>query len=201
MDKEYLVQQLSEIAARYNVPADREALGELVAISSFRVIAQGSLIASIGDGTGYSGLMLNGTARSYYIDSEGNDITRGFAVEGSLFMDEGLYGYDERICMWEALEDSTVMLCETSRVKDLIHSNAAFKDLWICLLEMSVRYKLYRENGFLVESASERYMHFKKLYPEVCRRVPQKHIATYLGITPESLSRIRSAMKERKPEA
>lgn len=201
MDKEYLVQQLSEIAARYNVPADREALGELVAISSFRVIAQGSLIASIGDGTGYSGLMLNGTARSYYIDSEGNDITRGFAVEGSLFMDEGLYGYDERICMWEALEDSTVMLCETSRVKDLISSNAAFKDLWICLLEMSVRYKLYRENGFLVESAAERYMHFKKLYPEVCRRVPQKHIATYLGITPESLSRIRSAMKERKPEA
>lgn len=200
MDKEYLVQQLSEIAARYNVPADREALGELVAISSFRVIAQGSLIASIGDGTGYSGLMLNGTARSYYIDSEGNDITRGFAVEGSLFMDEGLYGYDERICMWEALEDSTVMLCETSRVKDLIRSNAAFKDLWICLLEMSVRYKLYRENGFLVESASERYMHFKKLYPEVCRRVPQKHIATYLGITPESLSRIRSAMKERTPE-
>ena len=201
MDKEYLVQQLSEIAARYNVPADREALGELVAISSFRVIAQGSLIASIGDGTGYSGLMLNGTARSYYIDSEGNDITRGFAVEGSLFMDEGLYGYDERICMWEALEDSTVMLCETSRVKDLIRSNAAFKDLWICLLEMSVRYKLYRENGFLVESAAERYMHFKKLYPEVCRRVPQKHIATYLGITPESLSRIRSAMQERKPEA
>lgn len=201
MDKEYLVQQLSEIAARYNVPADREALGELVAISSFRVIAQGSLIASIGDGTGYSGLMLNGTARSYYIDSEGNDITRGFAVEGSLFMDEGLYGYDERICMWEALEDSTVMLCETSRVKDLIRSNAAFKDLWICLLEMSVRYKLYRENGFLVESAAERYMHFKKLYPEVCRRVPQKHIATYLGITPESLSRIRSAMKERKSEA
>ena len=201
MDKEYLVQQLSEIAARYNVPADREALGELVAISSFRVIAQGSLIASIGDGTGYSGLMLNGTARSYYIDSEGNDITRGFAVEGSLFMDEGLYGYDERICMWEALEDSTVMLCETSRVKDLIRSNAAFKDLWICLLEMSVRYKLYRENGFLVESAAERYMHFKKLYPEVCRRVSQKHIATYLGITPESLSRIRSAMKERKPEA
>ena len=201
MDKEHLVQQLSEIAVRYNVPADREALGELVAISSFRVIAQGSLIASIGDGTGYSGLMLNGTARSYYIDSEGNDITRGFAVEGSLFMDEGLYGYDERICMWEALEDSTVMLCETSRVKDLFRSNAAFKDLWICLLEMSVRYKLYRENGFLVESASERYMHFKKLYPEVCRRVPQKHIATYLGITPESLSRIRSAMKERKPEA
>ena len=196
MDKDYLVEQLSELAAEYNIPADKEVLGELIAMSSFRVITKGTLIASIGDDTEYGGLMINGIARSYYIDSEGNDITRGFAVEGSLLMDEGFFGYDERICMWEALEDSTVMLCETSKVRELIHSNAAFKDLWIELLESSVRYKLYRENGFLVENATERYIHFKKLFPKVCNRVPQKHIATYLGITPESLSRIRSAMKD-----
>ncbi len=196
MDKDYLVEQLSELAAEYNIPADKEVLGELIAMSSFRVITKGALIASIGDDTEYGGLMISGIARSYYIDSEGNDITRGFAVEGSLLMDEGFFGYDERICMWEALEDSTVMLCETSKVRELIHSNAAFKDLWIELLESSVRYKLYRENGFLVENATERYIHFKKLFPKVCNRVPQKHIATYLGITPESLSRIRSAMKD-----
>ncbi len=81
-------------------------------------------------------------------------------------------------------------------MRSLILSNEVFKDLWICLLELTVRYKLYRENGFLVENATERYIHFKKMYPDVCNRVPQKHIATYLGITPESLSRIRSAMKE-----
>lgn len=196
MDKEYIVEQLAKLAARYNIPVDKEVLGELVELSSFRVITKGSLIASIGDDTKFSGLMISGTARSYYIDSEGSDITRGFAVEGSLFMDEGLYGYDERMCMWEALEDSTIMMCETTKVKSLIHSNGAFKDLWILILELSVRYKLYRENGFLVENATERYIHFKKLYPGVCNRVPQKYIATYLGITPESLSRIRSVMKD-----
>jgi len=196
MDKNYIVEQLSELAAEYNIPADKEVLGELIAMSSFRVITKGSLIASIGDDTEYGGLMINGLARSYYIDSEGNDITRGFAVEGSLLMDEGLFGYDERICMWETLEDSTVMFCETSKVRELIHSNSSFKALWIVLLESSVRYKLYRENGFLTENATERYIHFKKLFPNVCNRVPQKHIATYLGITPESLSRIRSAMKD-----
>ena len=196
MDKEYLVQQLSDLAEKYDIPAGKEVLGELVAMSSFRVIPKGSLIASIGDDTRYGGLMLNGTARSYYVDSDGNDITRGFAVEGVLFMDEGFYGYDERICMWEALEDSTVMLCKTSKVKDLIRENAEFKDLWIMILEMSVRYKLYRENGFLVENATERYLHFRKLYPDLVSRVPQKHIATYLGITPESLSRIRNSLKD-----
>jgi len=196
MDKEYLVQQLSDLAEKYDIPAGKEVLGELVAMSSFRVIPKGSLIASIGDDTRYGGLMLNGTARSYYVDSDGNDITRGFAVEGVLFMDEGFYGYDERICMWEALEDSTVMLCETSKVRKLIRENAEFKDLWITILEMSVRYKLYRENGFLVENATERYLHFRKLYPDLISRVPQKHIATYLGITPESLSRIRNSLKD-----
>ena len=47
-----------------------------------------------------------------------------------------------------------------------------------------------------MENATERYIYFKKLYPDLSERVPQRHIATYLGIAPESLSRIRSAMKE-----
>lgn len=196
MDKEYLIQQLADLAAKHEIDINVNVLSELIAMSSFRVIPKGSLIASIGDDTRYCGLMLNGVARSYYIDSDGNDITRGFAIEGSLFMDEGLYGYKESMCMWEALEDSTVMLCEISRFRNLLHDNVEFKDLWISLLERAVRYKLYRENGFLVENATERYVHFKKLFPDIISRIPQKHIATYLGITPESLSRIRSSMKE-----
>lgn len=196
MDKEYLIQQLSDLASRYDIPAGKEILGELIAMSSFRVIPKGSQIASIGDDTKYGGLMLNGTARSYYIDSDGNDITRSFAVEGSLFMDEGFYGYDERMCVWEALEDSTVMMCEVSKVRNLIRDNAEFKDLWIVLLERAIQYKLYRENGFLTENATERYIHFRKLFPYLAGRIPQKHIATYLGITPESLSRIRNSLKE-----
>ncbi len=196
MNKDYLIQQLSDLAAKYDIAAGRELLGELVAMSSFKVIPKGSVIASIGDDTRYGGLMINGTARSYYIDSEGNDITRSFAVEGSLFMDEGFYGYNERFCMWEVLEDSTVMICETSKVRELILVNNAFKDLWIILLEQAVRYKLYRENGFLVENATERYIHFRKIFPDLASRISQKHIATYLGITPESLSRIRSSLKD-----
>ena len=98
--------------------------------------------------------------------------------------------------MWETLEESTLMLCEIVKIKELIRDNVMFKDIWITLLENALRYKMYRENGFLVENATERYLHFKKLYPELSVRIPLKHIATYLGIAPESLSRIRSAMKE-----
>ena len=195
MDKDYFVKQLLIFAEKYEVDVSKELLGEIVSLASFRVVKKGEILASIGDDTTYAGLILSGLARAYYIDNDGNDITRGFAPEGTMFMDEGFFGYPERICMWETLEETTIMLCETADIKMMIKENDSFKDIWIHLLESALRYKIYRENGFLVENATERYIHFKKRYPDLSERVPQRHIATYLGIAPESLSRIRSAMK------
>ena len=196
MNKEYFVKQLMKFAEKYGVDIDEELVGEIVNLASFRVVKKGEILASIGDDTAYAGLTLSGLARAYYIDDEGNDITRGFAPEGTMFMDEGFFGYAERICMWEALEETTIMICKTAAIQKIIRENVSFKDIWIHFLESGMRYKIYRENGFLVENATERYIHFKKLYPELGERVPQRHIATYLGITPETLSRIRSAMKD-----
>ena len=196
MDKEYFVKQLMVFAEKYNIDVSEELVGEIVSLASFRVVKKGEILASIGDNTTCAGLTLSGLARSYYIDSDGNDITRGFAPEGTMFMDEGFFGYPERICMWETLEETTIMISETVAIKKMIKENDSFKDIWIYLLESAMRYKIYRENEFLVENATERYLHFKKVYPDLSERVPQRHIATYLGIAPESLSRIRGAMKE-----
>ena len=196
MDKRYFVDQLRAFAEMYNISAGEEILGEIVNRASFRVIPKGEIVSFIGDATTEAGLVLSGLIRCYYIDEDGNDITRGFAPEGVMCMDEGFFGYQDRICMWETLEETTIMYCKTADIRNLIKEKADFKDIWIYLLERALRYKIYRENGFLLENAAERYIHFIKLYPNINKRVPQKHIATYLGIAPESLSRIRSAMKE-----
>ena len=196
MDKKYLTGRLKAFADKYNVCIDEETLGELVALSTFRVLPKGNLLSSIGDDTAVAGMVLGGMVRSYYVDEDGNDITRGFSPEGTLCIDEGALGFTERICMWETLEETTLMLCEVVKIKELIRDNVIFKDVWIALLESALRYKMYRENGFLVENAAERYLHFKKRHPDLSERIPLKHIATYLGIAPESLSRIRTAMKE-----
>ena len=196
MNKDYFVKQLMTFAEESKIEVSIELVGDIVSLASFRVVKKGEILASIGDDTTYAGLILSGVARAYYIDNDGDDITRGFAPEGTMFMDEGFFGYPERICMWETLEETTIMICETITIKKLIKENDLFKDIWIYLLESAMRYKIYRENGFLIENATERYIHFKKLYPNLSERVSQRHIATYLGITPESLSRIRGAMKE-----
>lgn len=118
------------------------------------------------------------------------------AREGSLCIDSGLLGFTEMKAMWEALEDTTVMLFDVKDMKELILGDEHLKTLWIGILESGMRYKVYRESAFLVENATERYLSFRKHYPKLSERVPLRYIATYLGITPESLSRIRSSMKE-----
>ena len=99
MDRKYLTDQLKIFADKYNVSADEEALGALIDLSSFRVLPKEKLLSSIGDDTVIAGMVLSGMVRSYYVDEEGNDITRGFSPAGALFMDEGLFGFNERMCM------------------------------------------------------------------------------------------------------
>ncbi len=196
MDKEYLINRLQDMAGQYKQDISPEILGGIVNISLFRVVKKGEILGKIGDDTGRAGLVLKGMIRCYYIDGNGNDITRGFSIPGTFCMDEGMFGYRERLTEWEALEETALMLFDVREIKKMIAGCGQLQNMYIMFLENALRYKIYRENTFLVENAAERYIHFRRLYPEICANVKQQYIATYLGIAPESLSRIRKQLKE-----
>jgi len=196
MNKDLIIQQLKELAEANNLNIEDEVYSRAVEMARFRVFAKNILIKNIGDKADTVGILIDGLARCYYIDGNGNDITRSFKTSCQLVMDDGILGFSEYNCMWETLEESTIMIFDVRDIKALILSDENLKTLWIELLEGGLRYKIYRESGFLVENATERYLHFRKRYPNLCYHVPQKYIATYLGITPESLSRIRKVLKE-----
>ena len=196
MDKIYLINQLKELSDGLGLGISEAAIEKAISFSRFKVYSKGEVIARTGDKATAAGLVLNGVIRSYYVDKDGNDITHYFAPEGSWCIDSGMVGFDEMQANWEAIEDATVMLFDVKDMKDLIYSDDRLKNIWIMVLESGMRYKIYRENGFLVENATERYVEFRRRYPMLAGRVPLRYIATYLGITPESLSRIRSAMKD-----
>ena len=196
MDKTNLIKQLKELSESFGLGIPDEAIEKAISFSRFKVYSKGEVIARTGDKTTSAGFVLTGVIRSYYVDKDGNDITQYFAPEGSWCVDSGMVGFDEMQANWEAIEDTTVMLFDVKDMKELIYSSEQLKNIWIASLEGGMRYKIYRENGFLVETAIERYIEFRKRYPMLSERVPLRYIATYLGITPESLSRIRSAMKE-----
>ncbi len=196
MDKSYLIKQLKELSDGSGMEIPEDTISKVISFSRFKVYSKGEMITRTGDRADSAGFVISGVIRSYYVDNEGNDITQYFAAEGNWCVDSGMVGFGEMQANWEAVEDSTVMLFDVKDMKELIYGDERLKSLWIEALEGGMRYKIYRENGFLVENATDRYIAFRKRYPMLAERVPLRHIATYLGITPESLSRIRSSMRE-----
>ncbi len=188
--------QLKMLADQNGICFDEEILSKAVELAQFKVFPKGTTLKSIGDKAQQTAFVLDGIVRCYYIDGDGNDITRGFGFGGGMCIDEGMMGLSDHICMWETVDGSTLMLFDVRELKSLIMSSDSLKTIWIGLLEKALHYKIYRESSFLTENATERYLYFRKHHPQLCDRVPQKHIATYLGITPESLSRIRRTMRE-----
>lgn len=179
-----------------DVKLDISDIESILAISQIQTFKKGDIIQRIDEEFSHTGLVLMGMVRSYYLDQDGNEITKYFHKECNLFMDEGLIGYKEAISTYEAIENSIVLFMKTEKLKELIQENEKFKDIYIAALESGIRYKIRRENKFLVNNATERYLQFEKEYPELIDRVKQSYISTYLGITPESLSRIRKGLKE-----
>ncbi len=138
-----------------------------------------------------------GLCRSYYIDQKGNDITRFFIEEGDWCLTEiQILGEPSELCV-ETLETCTFL---AFRISDLaaIVENGFLKDVYIQALKNNIRYKIKRESVFLMCSATERYQDFLQHYPNLEERITQNQLASYLGITPTSLSRIRRALKQKE---
>lgn len=196
MDQNFIICELQKMYEEYcgqKIPT--EDICQILSISQIRMYQKNEIIHGIREKLSYTGLVLDGIVRSYYLDMDGNEITKNFCKEGFWVMDEGLLGYENSICAFEVLEDATIMFMDTDKLKKLIQTNEIFKEIYITSLEGALRYKIYRESEFLLKNATDRYLQFCKDYPELVDRVKQSHISTYLGITPESLSRIRKSLK------
>lgn len=131
----------------------------------------------------------------YYFYHDGNDITKDFAVDTqnpfcTAYTSFMLQRPSE---IWiEALEPCTFSSWHSRDVLPLFQDHP----LWLQFSKTMADQLFYRKEKKEIEllkcSAEERYRRFLLDYPGLSQRVPQYHIASYLGITPESLSRIRS---------
>ena len=196
-----IIKEFSQAAERIiGKPIDEKILAEMLSHSQTAKYRKGQTILGIGEKLEYTGVILSGMARSYYLDINGNEHTRNFHKEYFMIMDEGLIGYKNSICAYEALEDTVLILFEISMLRNMFDENENLKDFYIASLEWGMKYKIYRENEFLTSNATQRYLKFREDFPEIADRVKQSYISTYLGIAPESLSRIRKALKEENGE-
>jgi len=142
--------------------------------------------------------VVKGCLRCYSVDDNGEEHIVQFAIEdwwisdpySALTREPSEYTID-------ALEDSELLLLEKSAEQRLLQEIPKFERLFRLLLENRFVANQRRIAATLSTSAEERYLSFLRSYPAIAQRVPQSQIASYLGITPQSLSRIRKGLSEK----
>ena len=136
-------------------------------------------------------LCLSGLLRNFYVPAEGRFFNKSFistsGVAGSLR--EYVTGEPSRFSI-DCLEDSLIL--EVPFVWLRAHVNdVAMMQLYLRLLEQFALAKEVREESLLIENATERFLQFRQHYASLEHRIPDYHIAAYLGITAVAFSRLK----------
>lgn len=134
----------------------------------------------------------SGVIRSYTIDENGKEHVLQFGTENWIVSDRNSAFCKQQSKFYiQAIEDSTVILLNEKLNDLIIRLNPNYLAAQNKLIQNHVRSLQDRINLLLGASAKTRYLEFMRLYPNQLSRIPQWMIASYLGITPESLSRVR----------
>lgn len=178
---------------------DWALLAPLATAASF---ARGSALLRPGDPARTVFFVLDGLLREFFVDDQGRTSTRRFAragdFSGSL---ADLLSGRPALSAIEAVEDTEVLQVPWARFEDLAQRRPAFERAARRMTERLYLQKTLREHEMLTQRADERYRRFREAHPDLEARVSQHHVASYLGITPVHLSRLRAAARSAPPAA
>lgn len=159
---------------------------------------RGEYIMTTGQHCKHAFFILRGVVRQYTIDTKGKEHILLFAREGHFLANvESVHLSLPSSYFIQALEDTQVLLLSEVELEHLGQIAPRFKELRTKMLHEYIQHQQKRITQLQSDSAEERYLTFIRDYPEMMLRVPQIYIASYLGITPESLSRVRKSLAHR----
>jgi CRP-like cAMP-binding protein len=134
-----------------------------------------------------------GLIRQYY-HKNGKELTEHLGVEGTIFMCiESLFKEEPTQLMVEALETSIIYALPKLKLEMVALHNVNIQILYRKILEESLILSQIHADLVRFESAQDRYKKMCKLNPEVIKRTPLIHVASYLQMSPETLSRVRTS--------
>lgn len=140
----------------------------------------------------YRNYVVQGAFRSFFLDEEGKEHTVQIALEDWFVSDFYSYITQTPATLFvEALEDSTILQMTYEDIEGLCKETHALSEYFRITTERAFAFSRNRALSNLSMTAEARYLELLERYPNMVSRVPQKIIASYLGFTPEFLSKIK----------
>ena len=157
----------------------------------YREVPKRHLLTAVGSIAREAYFINKGAGRLYFI-KDGEEISANFMFEGGFItsLESFLLQIPSRQAV-ETLEDSELLVLSKERLDALVAQQPTFNLFNKAIAEMAFVMLQRRASSFILDSPEERYNNMLVQRPEILSRVPQHMIASYLGVTPVSLSRIR----------
>ncbi|MBF6607536.1 MAG: Crp/Fnr family transcriptional regulator [Flavobacterium sp.] len=169
-----------------------EAYEAFVAISFQKSFDKKEFLAEAGKYCRYQFFIIEGACYSYYVNEKGDKNAIQFAIESHWITDSASYFADKpAVSTIETLEPTMALLLSKVNFDNLCQQYPVYDKFFRILLQNSLAALHLRIAKTISEDAEHRYTEFSKKYPHFTQRIPQYLIASFLGVKPQSLSRIR----------
>ena len=136
-----------------------------------------------------------GALHQFYIDEQGNERTCNFCFENDFITD--LESFSQQVCSSssiKALETTQAYVIRCTQLVELLQQSRAMSEFFRIAVENVAAKSIRRTKSLLSFSTEKQFLELLETNPDIFQRVPQRYIAQYLGIAPESLSRIKKRM-------
>lgn len=158
-----------------------------------RMIPKKTILLSAGEICNFEAYINKGCIREYFIDRDGIELTLQFAIEDWWVSD--ITSFEDQVpsdMYIETLEDCELLVLTRQAKENLINEVPQLERMFRLMIQRHLSKLQKRLFKTVSSTAMEQYVEFITRYPSISQRVSQQYIASYLGITPEFLSRLRA---------
>ena len=191
-------QILFDFLTKY-VPLTEDEKHANVSLDIFRSVKKGTILLEEGQITKESFFVLKGCIRKYYI-LDGEEKTTAFYTEMEGLTPHCVASQTPSEYYVSCLEDSILIVSNTDMESEVNGKFPKFETLCRILSEERLGKQQIDFDAFKTSSPEQRYLNLLQLQPDLIQRVPQHQLASYLGIKPQSLSRLRARIIEKSKE-
>jgi CRP-like cAMP-binding protein len=192
-----MFEEINAYINRYTL-CDVEEVKFFNSLLQHKTIARKTFLLQEGEICKFEAFIRKGCIRTYYIDHKGAEVTLQFAIENWWVSDIASFHEQKPSRMFiETLEDCELLLLTPETKEKLLLQVPKFERMFRLMVQRNLTRLQERLFQTIATTAVEKYLDFIERYPTIPQRVAQHYIASYLGFSPEFLSKVRTKLAKR----
>jgi CRP-like cAMP-binding protein len=181
-----------------NVDVSTDELSFVNSLLEFKKVPKKTIMLHEGDVCNFEAYINKGCIRNYYIDENGSEVILQFAIEDWWVSDiASFYSRTPSIVFIETLEDCELLIFTPETKEMILEKVPKLERMFRILVQKNLAALQNRFIKSIATSAQEKYLDFLERYPSIPQRVAQHYIASYLGISAEFLSKVRTKLSKK----